>query len=112
MVENRVARKILPQADDLPPDPSDSEPDDEINDGDDKSVAPPIRERDITSTVEDGRRPYPVMSESPHEVRHERKHARPEVRGRTHRARYWQERREHCANVCRPARKEIVGVEV
>lgn len=105
-------RNILPQSNELPPDPSDPEPDGEIDDGDDEAVAPPLGEGHVAGSVEHRGRPYPVMSEAAHQIGDEREHAGRQVRRRAHSVGHGQESREHGADVGGAASEEIVGVEV
>lgn len=42
-----------PQTNHLPPEASGTKPDDDVNNGDDKSIAPPLSQGDIPGAVED-----------------------------------------------------------
>lgn len=60
-----------PQSNGLPPNASDSEPNDNVDDRNKESVAPPFGQGHVVSTVKDGRRPNAIVGKAAHEVREE-----------------------------------------
>jgi len=64
----------LPQANELPPNPSNSEPDDNIDNRNEESVAPPFGKRDIVGTIENWSWPNAIVGKATHEVWEEGEH--------------------------------------
>lgn len=103
---------LLPQANEFPPNSSDSEPNDDVDYGDEEAVAPPFGEGNVVGSVEHRCRSDPVVRETTHEVREERQNHGREIRRSSESACHGQEGREHGSDVGRPAGKEVVRVEV
>lgn len=57
-----------PQTNGLPPEASNTKPDENVDDGDDESVTPPLRQRNIVCAVEDRGRADTVVGETSHQV--------------------------------------------
>lgn len=64
----------LPQANELPPDSSNSKPDDNIDHRDDEPIAPPFSQRDIASPIKHRGWPNSIVGQTTHEVGEECKH--------------------------------------
>mmetsp|Transcript_31832 Transcript_31832/g.38510 ORF Transcript_31832/g.38510 Transcript_31832/m.38510 type:complete len:217 (-) Transcript_31832:1217-1867(-) len=58
----------LVQADHLPPDSADTEPNSDVEDGQNASKSPPLGQRDVASAVERRRRPNTIVSCAAHKV--------------------------------------------
>lgn len=103
---------VLPQADGLPPDTSNSKPNYEIDDGDQEPIAPPFGERNVTSSVEDRCRSDTVMSNAAHEIGKEGENHCTKVWWGAQSTGYGYECCEHGPDMSSSASKEVVGIEV
>lgn len=65
---------LLPQANSLPPNPSNSKPDYNIDDRYEESIAPPFGKRDIVGTIENRSWPNAIVGKATHEIREEGEH--------------------------------------
>ena len=107
-----VLLRCSPQPDHLPPEASRAQPDEDVHNGDNEPIAPPLSQRDIPSAIEDRGRTDPIVGEATHKVWEEWENHGGKEWGGAQGTRHWQERGEHCSDVCSATGEEIVGVEV